>query len=69
MTCGQLKPEQDSEVLKFDLGLTDRVKRWTKSPQELMAADFQRGRQELCNRLAENGWPCILAFNGKKGLA
>lgn len=67
LTCRQLKPEDDGRVVEFGLGLTDRVKRWTKSANELDAADFERGAKELRERLAGN-WPRVVAFNGKKGL-
>ncbi len=67
LTKVKLEPEDDKRILEFDLGLTDRVKRWTKSANELKASDFQRGAGQLRRRL-EGRWPQIVAFNGKKGL-
>jgi double-stranded uracil-DNA glycosylase len=67
LTTVKLEPREDQSILKFELGLTDRVKRWTKSASDLKASDFKRGGRELLRRL--NGkWPRVVAFNGKVGL-
>lgn len=67
LTRVRLEPQDDKRVLEFGLGLTDRVKRWTKSANELRANDFKQGADELRRRL-EGQWPRLLAFNGKAGL-
>ncbi len=67
LTGVRLEPEEDWRILEFGLGLTDRVKRWTKPANELRANDFRRGAEELHGRL-EGQWPGLLAFNGKRGL-
>lgn len=63
----RLAAEEDKRVLGFGIGLTDRVKRWTKSAKELRAGDFKRGAEELRGRF-EGKWPRVVAFNGKMGL-
>ncbi len=67
LTSVKLEPRHDKNIMKFGLGLTDRVKRWTRSANDLKAGDFERGAGELRRRL-EGRWPRIVAFNGKKGL-
>jgi len=47
----RLRPEQDRRVLEFGLGLTDLVKRWSRSANELRAEDFNNGAPRLERRL------------------
>ncbi|MBZ5561455.1 MAG: mismatch-specific DNA-glycosylase [Acidobacteriia bacterium] len=67
LTNVKLAPIDDKKITEFDLGLTDRVKRWTRSANELKISDFRRGAEELRQRL-DGRWPRVVAFNGKKGL-
>jgi double-stranded uracil-DNA glycosylase len=60
----RLTPEDDRRVLEFGLGLTDVVKRWSKSANELRAAEFRRGARTLRNKLRRTA-PRVVAFNGK----
>lgn len=60
----RLRPEDDRRVLEFGLGLTDVVKRWSKSSNDLRPSDYRRGVPRLTDRLREAG-PRVVAFNGK----
>lgn len=60
----KLTPEDDHRALEFGLGLTDVVKRWSKSSNDLRAADFRKGRPELAAKLRLVA-PRAIAFNGK----
>jgi double-stranded uracil-DNA glycosylase len=54
----------DKRVIEFGIGLTDLVKRPTKTPAELTREDFAEGRIVLSQRLGEFV-PYVIAFNGK----
>ncbi len=54
----------DKRVIEFGIGLTDLVKRPTKTPAELKREDFAEGRIVLSQRLGEFT-PQVIAFNGK----
>ncbi len=60
----RLRPEDDRRVLQFGLGLTDVVKRWSRSASELRARDFRDGVPQLTGRLGRVR-PRVVAFNGK----
>jgi TDG/mug DNA glycosylase family protein len=60
----QLGPEDDHRILEFGYGLTDVVKRWSKSANELKPADFKLGVPRLRERLLQVA-PRVVAFNGK----
>jgi TDG/mug DNA glycosylase family protein len=60
----RLRPEDDRRVLEFGLGMTDVVKRWSKSSSELRAADYRRGVPLLTAKLRRYA-PRVVAFNGK----
>jgi TDG/mug DNA glycosylase family protein len=59
-----LRPEDDHRVLEFGLGLTDVVKRWSRSSSELRADDYRLGVPRLATKLRQYA-PRIVAFNGK----
>jgi mismatch-specific thymine-DNA glycosylase len=59
-----LNPEDDRRVLEYGIGMTDVVKRWSKSAGELNAADFRRGVPRLL-RVLKSAAPRVVAFNGK----
>jgi len=59
-----LQPEDDHRMPTFGLGLTDMVKRWSRSANELKASDFRRGVPRLEKKLRRAA-PRVVAFNGK----
>jgi double-stranded uracil-DNA glycosylase len=59
-----LQPEDDHRVLEFGIGLTDVVKRWSRSSNDLRSADFLGGVPALRIKLREAA-PQVVAFNGK----
>jgi mismatch-specific thymine-DNA glycosylase len=54
----------DKRVIEFGIGLTDLVKRPSKSPEELSREDFAEGRIVLSQKLEEFA-PRVIAFNGR----
>ena len=54
----------DRRVIEFGIGLTDLVKRPTKTIEELKREDFAEGRIVLAQKLVEYS-PRVIAFNGK----
>jgi mismatch-specific thymine-DNA glycosylase len=54
----------DRRIIEFGIGLTDLVKRPTKTPEELKREDFAEGRIVLSQKL-EEFCPRVVAFNGK----
>lgn len=60
----RLSPEEDYRLLDFGFGLTDVVKRWSKSASTLGAADYRLGVPLLLVKLLRAG-PQVVAFNGK----
>jgi len=60
----RLAPEEDRCVLGFGVGLTDLVKRWSKSANDLRPADYRRGVPQLSVKLRRAG-ARVVAFNGK----
>ena len=64
LTPVRLGPEEDYRVFEFGFGLTDLVKRWSKSSSELNAEDYRSGVPSLKAKLLAAA-PCMVAFNGK----
>jgi len=56
--------EDDRRMLEFGIGLTDLVKRPTRSVEELERQEFAEGRVLLGQKLEEMR-PRVIAFNGK----
>ena len=54
----------DRRVIEFGIGLTDLVKRPTKTVEELKREDYAEGRIVLAQKLEEFA-PRVVAFNGK----
>jgi TDG/mug DNA glycosylase family protein len=54
----------DKRVIEFGIGLTDLVKRPSKTVEELKREDFAEGRIVLSQKLGEF-LPRVVAFNGK----
>ena len=60
----RLRPEDDHRILEFGLGLTDVVKRWSRSSSSLRAIDYKKGIPRLLAKLRQVR-PRAVAFNGK----
>ncbi len=60
----KLRPEDDHRILDFRVGLTDVVKRWSRSSSSLRAADYRKGIPRLIAKLRQ-ARPRAVAFNGK----
>lgn len=56
-------PDEDLEILRYGLGLTDAIKRPTPNADGLTAEEFRRGFVRLDGLLAEFR-PRIVCFNG-----
>jgi double-stranded uracil-DNA glycosylase len=54
----------DKRVIEFAIGLTDLVKRPTKTQDDLTREDFSEGRIVLSQKLEEFA-PRVIAFNGR----
>jgi mismatch-specific thymine-DNA glycosylase len=54
----------DKRVIEFGIGLTDLVKRPSKTAEEIAREDFAEGRIVLSQKLEEFA-PRVVAFNGK----
>ncbi|TAM84572.1 MAG: mismatch-specific DNA-glycosylase [Acidobacteria bacterium] len=64
LTPVHLGPEEDYRILEFGFGLTDIVKRWSNSINELSKEDFHCGVPVLEAKLMQAA-PEAIAFNGK----
>ena len=64
LTSERLPPEADHRVFEFGVGMTDVVKRWSRSSSDLRAADYREGVPELIAKLRRFR-PRAVAFNGK----
>jgi len=60
----KLRPEEDRRVFEFGVGMTDVVKRWSRSSSDLHAADYRDGVPLLTAKL-KRFRPRAAAFNGK----
>lgn len=60
----RLAPAEDHRLLEFGMGLTNVVKRWSKSASTLRATDYREGAPILLDKLREHS-PKVVAFNGK----
>jgi mismatch-specific thymine-DNA glycosylase len=56
--------EDDRRILEFGIGMTDLVKRPTKSMDEIERQEYAEGRVLLAQKLEEMR-PKMIAFNGK----
>lgn len=59
-----LEYRDDKRIIEFGIGLTDLVKRPTKTVADLTREDFAEGRIVLSQKLGEFA-PHVVAFNGK----
>jgi double-stranded uracil-DNA glycosylase len=64
LVAERLRPEDDHRLLEYGIGLTDVVKRWSKSSSALRAADYRDGIPRLREKLKDSS-PQVVAFNGK----
>ena len=60
-----LSHTDDKRVIEFGIGLTDLVKRATRTVEELERQEFAEGRILLAQKLEEFS-PRVVAFNGKQ---
>jgi len=60
----RLRPLDSVRVTEFGIGLTDLVKRPSKSSSDVLAREFAAGRKLLHRKLKRIG-PSVLVFNGK----
>ena len=56
--------EDDRRMLEFGIGMTDMVKRPTRTTEEIERQEFAEGRVLLAQKLEELR-PRVIAFNGK----
>jgi len=62
----KLTYEDDHRLPEFGVGITDLVKRWSKSSNELRAGEYRRGIARLTARLRQAAPQArVVAFNGK----
>ena len=66
LTSKRLTTETDDELLNYEYGLTDVIKRPTRSTSELRSIDGAGARKRL-ERVIEKHTPNIVAFVGKTG--
>jgi mismatch-specific thymine-DNA glycosylase len=59
-----LSYREDKRVIEFGIGLTDLVKRPTRSIEEIERQEYAEGRILLAQKLQEL-FPRVVAFNGK----
>ena len=59
-----LSYEDDRRMLEFGIGMTDLVKRPTRTIEEIERQEFAEGRVLLAHKLEEHK-PRVIAFNGK----
>ena len=62
----ELTPEQDGQLLRYGIGLTDVVKRPTPQAKGLTAADYRQGAPVLRDKL-RHYQPRIACFHGLTG--
>lgn len=60
----ELSYQEDKRVIEFGVGLTDLVKRSTRSIEEIERHEYAEGRILLAQKLQEL-FPRVVAFNGK----
>jgi double-stranded uracil-DNA glycosylase len=61
----QLKPIDSKRVIDFGIGMTDLVKRPSKSSGDLSTPEFAQGRNVLHRKLKKINCPRVIVFNGK----
>jgi TDG/mug DNA glycosylase family protein len=64
LTPRQLEPHEQSELLRYGIGLTNAAKRTTRGSGDLRADDFADARERL-ETIARELEPQVLAFVGK----
>lgn len=66
LTAELLRPQEDHRLLEFGLGVTDCVRRASRTASEVRASEFREAAPELI-RLIERYRPRIVSFNGLMG--
>jgi TDG/mug DNA glycosylase family protein len=64
LTPHQLEPREQSELLRYGIGLTNAARRTTRGSSDLCAADFAGSRDRL-EAIALGLEPRVIAFVGK----
>jgi double-stranded uracil-DNA glycosylase len=64
LTTERIPFERDREVLRSGMGITDLVKRPTRSASEVTGAEYRAGRERLIALLTELR-PRVVCYNGK----
>jgi TDG/mug DNA glycosylase family protein len=64
LTPRKLAPEEDQLLPAFGIGITDIVKRWSRSASDLRTEDYRAGVPKLRAKLL-SARPRVVAFNGK----
>ena len=64
LTPRQLEPQEQQELPRYGIGLTNAAKRTTRGSGELRAADFTGARERL-EAIAHELEPQVIAFVGK----
>lgn len=54
----------DHRLPEFGIGITDLVKRWSRSASDIPGGEFRKGREALRKKIARVR-PRVVAFNGK----
>jgi TDG/mug DNA glycosylase family protein len=67
LTDRQLKPEEDKEMLSYGYGLTDVIKRPTRSIKELTQLDKKKNAGRI-DKIVTKYKPKIVTFVGKKSI-
>jgi TDG/mug DNA glycosylase family protein len=66
LTPELLRPQEDRRLLEYRIGITDCVKRESRTASEVKATEFREARPELLRKL-ERYRPKIVCFNGLMG--
>lgn len=66
LTPELLRPQEDLRLLDYGIGITDCVKRESRTASEVKATEFREARPELVAKL-ERYRPRIVCFNGLMG--
>ncbi len=64
LTPERLGPHSDHRLLEFGIGITDVVKRWSRSAGDLRHSDYQEGVPAFIEKIRRIV-PTVVAFNGK----
>ena len=66
LTPERLRPQDDRKVLEYGIGITDCVKRASRTASEVRAGEFREGAPALIAKI-EQYRPLLVCFNGLMG--